>query len=119
MFAAGAKREPILYQTPEKPQRDAGKPCLQSIKTQRSQLVEDFLEEETQKQHKFEFEDEFEDWGYDGEEPDEIKEIFEKPVTAKTPNSPVQWKPVPTERPLGRKGIGQHCLVYKSSSEGT
>lgn len=119
MFPADVKREPVLYQTFKKPQWDAGKPCLPSIKTQRTQLVEDFHEEETHRQHKFEFEDEFEDWEHDGEEPDKMNGFFEKPVTAKTHNSPVLWKPVNAERPLGRKAIGQHCFVYESSSEGS
>lgn len=119
MFPADVKREPVLYQTLKKPQWDSGKPCLPSIKTQRTQLVEDFHEEKTYRQHKFEFEDEFEDWEHDDGEPDEINGFFGKPVTAKTHNSPVPWKPVTAERPLGRKAIGQHCFVYESSSEGS
>ena len=47
--------------------------------------------------------------GFGEPEPDEVKRILERPVTASLPRYPAHWDPVPTERPPGRGGQG-YCL---------
>ena len=115
------------YNTIEKPQWNNGKPCLPSIKPERKQLVEDFLEKHRRKQQQ-ELEDDFESWGEQDEEPEEVKRILERPMTARLPRYPTHWDPLPNERPPGRGGQG-YCLgvlwkkpeksfLSESSSEG-
>lgn len=107
---------------------NGGKACLPSIKTHNQQMVEEFLAKQKLKQMKQqEMENDFEGWD-DEEEPEVIKQIFERPVTAKIPRYPAHWGPLPNERPPGRGGEG-YCLgviwrntgkinVTDSSSEG-
>ena len=107
---------------------NGGKACLPSIKTHNQQMVEEFLAKQKLKQMKQqEMENDFEGWD-DEEEPEVIKQILERPVTAKIPRYPAHWGPLPNERPPGRGGEG-YCLgviwrntgkinVTDSSSEG-
>lgn len=107
---------------------NGGKACLPSIKTHNEQMVEEFLAKQKLKQMKQqEMENDFEGWD-DEEEPEVIKQILERPVTAKIPRYPAHWGPLPNERPPGRGGEG-YCLgviwrntgkinVTDSSSEG-
>ena len=107
---------------------NGGKACLPSIKTHNQQMVEEFLANQKLKQMKQqEMENDFEGWD-DEEEPEVIKQILERPVTAKIPRYPAHWGPLPNERPPGRGGEG-YCLgviwrntgkinVTDSSSEG-
>lgn len=107
---------------------NGGKPCLPSIKTHNEQMVEEFLAKQKLKQMKQqEMENDFEGWD-DEEEPEVIKQILERPVTAKIPRYPAHWGPLPNERPPGRGGEG-YCLgviwrntgkinITDSSSEG-
>lgn len=86
-----------------------GKACLPSIKTHKKQMVEEFLAKQKLKQMKQqEMENDFEGWD-DEEEPEVIKQILERPVTAKIPRYPAHWGPLPNERPPGRGGEG-YCL---------
>ena len=107
---------------------NGGRACLPSIKTHNEQMVEEFLAKQKLKQMKQqEMENDFEGWD-DEEEPEVIKQILERPVTAKIPRYPAHWGPLPNERPSGRGGEG-YCLgviwrntgkinVTDSSSEG-
>ena len=107
---------------------NGGKACLPSIRTHNEQMVEEFLAKQKLKQMKQqEMENDFEGWD-DEEEPEVIKQILERPVTAKIPRYPAHWGPLPNERPPGRGGEG-YCLgviwrntgkinVTDSSSEG-
>ena len=115
-----------FHNTAEKPKWQGGKPCLPSIKPERKQTVENFLDKYKRKQQK-EIEDDFESWG-EHEEPEEVKRILERPLTARLPRYPAHWEPLPNERPPGRGGQG-YCLgvlwkkpeksfLSESSSEG-
>lgn len=108
MVTVNAERDAVLQKTIEKPKWDTGKPCLPSIESQRTQMVEDILEKRRRKQEK-EMADDFEGWGNYDDEPEEIKRILERPLTAKSPTYPAHWRPVPTQRPLGREG--QRCRL--------
>ena len=90
----------------DKPKWNGGQSCLPAIKPEKKQKVEDFLEKQRRKQQQQE-EDDFEGWEQD--EPEEVKRILQRPVTAKIPNYPADWGPLPNERPPGRGGQG-YCL---------
>lgn len=97
---------------------NGGKACLPSIKTHKRQMVEDFLAKQKLKQMKQqEMENDFEGWD-DEEEPEVIKQILERPVTAKMPRYPAHWGPLPNERPQGRGGEG-YCLgvIWRNSGK--
>ena len=116
------------HPTADKPKWDGGKPCLPSIKPVKKQIVEDFLEKRRKKQQQESELDQFEGWG-DQDEPEELKRILERPVTARLPSYPPHWEPLPTERPPGRGGSGYFLgMLWKrsksnflsdASSEGT
>ena len=116
------------HPTADKPKWDGGKPCLPSIKPDKKQIVEDFLEKRRRKQQQESELDQFEGWG-EQDEPEELKRILERPVTARLPSYPPHWEPLPNERPPGRGGSGYFLgMLWKrsksnflsdSSSEGT
>jgi len=56
---------------------------------------------------KLELKDDFESWGEP--EPEEVKRILERPISAKLPPYPAHWDPLPNERPPWRGGQG-YCL---------
>lgn len=104
-FQGGASNSPPIPDI--KPKWHGAGPCLPSIKREKKpDMVQDFLEKYRRKKEK-EMEEDFE--GFGEPEPDEVKRILERPVTATLPRYPAHWDPVPTERPPGRGGQG-YCL---------
>lgn len=95
------------FNTAKKPKWIGAKPCLPSIKPERKQTVETFLDK-CKSKHQKEREDDFESWG-EHEEPEEVKRILERPLTARLPRYPAHWEPLPNERPPGRGGQ-EYCL---------
>lgn len=111
----------------EKPTWNSGKLCLPAIQSDKKQMAATFLDKR-QRKVKQEMDVAFQRWGQ-VEEQDEVTRILERPLTAKLPNYPAHWAPLPDRRPPGRGGQG-YCLgvnwkkpdkslLSESSREGT
>ena len=110
-----------------KPKWHGGGPCLPSIRPGKTQIVDNFLEKHRRKMQR-EMEEDFEGWGEP--EPNKVKRILGRPLSAKLPHYPANWDRLPKERPPERGGQGYFLgldwnkpesgsFLSDASSEGT
>ncbi|KAJ7337269.1 hypothetical protein OS493_010126 [Desmophyllum pertusum] len=86
-----------------KPKWHGGGPCLPSIRPGRRRSSMTFSKSHRRKMQR-EMEEDFEGWGEP--EPNEVKRILGRPLSAKLPHYPANWDRLPKERPLGGAAKG-------------